>query len=248
MKTGKRIFEHLVEKPGTSKKWLFFPLSLVFHGCLIAVVVLGPLMNADNQLPEIKMINVFLASPVPPPPPPPPPPKGSSRLGKKSDKPKPGEQKRPVNTGRLVQPIEIPDEIEEEGLGIGLDVGVPGGVEGGVVGGMEGGVLGSSLLGTDQDFDSHITPISIQQPKLIRRIEPDYPIAAIRSQIQGIVILEAVTDIYGKVVKVNIINGHALLNSAAVQAVRQWIYEPYIVCGVPKPVTFIVKINFSLRR
>lgn len=248
MKTSNKVFEQLIEKPQATKKWLFFPLSFIFHFCLAAAVIFGPMMNADDRMPEVKTVTVVLVSPpAVATPPPPPPAKGSHRAGKRK-KPKTGEKRKPPAPGRLLQPIDIPEDIEDEGFEFGIGDGDPNGVDGGVIGGTPGGVLGSEFLGTDLDPAASITPMNVQQPVLIRRVEPVYPMEALKIHLQGTVILNAVTDIYGRVVKVDVIHGSPILRNSAIQAVRQWVYEPYIVNGVPKPVTFMVKINFSLQR
>ena len=87
----------------------------------------------------------------------------------------------------------------------------------------------------DQAIPSHVTP-----PRLIKKIMPLYPEIAQKSHVQGSVILEAVTDISGRVAKVRVITGHPLLQVAAIQAVQQWVYEPYIINGYPKAVVFTV--------
>jgi TonB family protein len=85
-------------------------------------------------------------------------------------------------------------------------------------------------------------------PKLIKRVAPRYPIAPLKARIQGTVKIEASTDIYGRVANVKVIKGHPLLRDAAVHAVRQWVYEPYMINGMPKPVKFIVDIHFRLQK
>jgi protein TonB len=64
---------------------------------------------------------------------------------------------------------------------------------------------------------------------------------------QGTVILEATTDIYGRVVGVRVLRSLALLDAAAVEAVRQWVYEPLLLNGRPRPVTFTVTVRFVLK-
>ena len=86
----------------------------------------------------------------------------------------------------------------------------------------------------------------IQPPKLIRQVEPVYPDVAREARVDGIVILEATTDIYGRVQNVKILRSIPLLDQAAVDAVRQWIYEPMIIEGEPRPVTFTVTVRFQL--
>ncbi|MBE3119909.1 MAG: TonB family protein, partial [Candidatus Atribacteria bacterium] len=63
----------------------------------------------------------------------------------------------------------------------------------------------------------------------------------------GVVILEATTDVYGRVAGVRVLRSLALLDAAAVDAVRQWIYEPLVVNGRPRPVTFTVTVRFVLK-
>jgi len=89
---------------------------------------------------------------------------------------------------------------------------------------------------------------SNRQPKLIRRILPAYPDAALKSQMSGEVVIEAVTDIYGRVIKATVITGHPLLRHAAREAVLQWVYEPYIVNGIPRPAQFSVMVHFDYKK
>ena len=63
---------------------------------------------------------------------------------------------------------------------------------------------------------------------------------------QALVIVEARTDIYGRVNQARIISGHPVFNEAALAAVRQWLYEPYIVEGIPRPIYFTVSMTFGL--
>ncbi len=88
----------------------------------------------------------------------------------------------------------------------------------------------------------------VKEPTLIKKVKPVYPPVALRARIQHNVVLEAVTDIYGRVKNVRVVSGHPLLNQAAVNAIRQWVYEPYIFNGIPKPVKFTVIIKFNLQR
>jgi TonB family protein len=86
-----------------------------------------------------------------------------------------------------------------------------------------------------------------EAPRVIRRVEPKYPVTALKAHLQGSVILEVVNDKSGNVKSVKVINGHPLLRKAAVDAVKQWKYEPYLIDGEAKSVIFNETINFSLR-
>jgi len=84
-------------------------------------------------------------------------------------------------------------------------------------------------------------------PKLLKEVEPVYPEAAIKSGIEGVVILGAKTDKDGNVVDAKILRSVPALDQAAIAAVRQWKYEPMIINGKPTPVVFTVTVSFQLR-
>jgi TonB family protein len=80
-------------------------------------------------------------------------------------------------------------------------------------------------------------------PKIIKMVEPDCPSLAKKARIQGDINLEVSIDIYGRVVGLKVLSGHPLLNNAAEHAVKKWVFEPYILNGVPKPATFNIIVN-----
>lgn len=243
------MFEQLVEKPKTTKKWLFFPVSLFAHGLVIATFIALPLLSTIDQLPKVKVITVSLAAPTLPTVPIGPKGGGRKKPGKNVEQQKP--QPTPVPTGRIVVPVSIPEEIIEESL---EDFGIGDGFGPGIDGAPEGdpnGIPGAPtfLWGKGDIQNQAAARIShVQKPRLIKKVEPIYPHHALLARIQGRVIVEAVTDISGNVVKTTVIAGPPLLKAAAVEAVRKWVYEPYIIDGYPKPVIFIVNVNFTLQR
>ena len=87
----------------------------------------------------------------------------------------------------------------------------------------------------------------IEPPKLIKKVEPFYPESARKAEIEGTVILEATTDIYGKVKKVEILRSIPELDQAATDAVKQWVYEPKIIDKKPRGVIFTVTVVFKLK-
>jgi protein TonB len=205
-------------------------------------MVVAPYMTADTHLPAVKVVGVLISAPPPAAPLPPAaaPKKGSLKQGKKQQKP----AVKSSQPGRIVAPMDVPEEIGEEDF---TEFGVPNGVEGGVVGGVEGGVPGGVLDGIlDTGPSQTLNAIPVRQARLIKRVDPVYPLTALRARIQGTVIIQAVTDIWGKVVKTTVLSGHPLLNGAATEAVKKWLYEPYIINGMPKPVVFTVTVNFRL--
>jgi TonB family protein len=85
----------------------------------------------------------------------------------------------------------------------------------------------------------------IKPPKLLKQVDPVYPEIARKSGITGIVIMEAETDISGHVIRTNILRSIPLLDQAAEDAVKQWVYEPMIINGKPRGIIFTVTVRFS---
>ena len=86
-----------------------------------------------------------------------------------------------------------------------------------------------------------------KEPRKIKNVKPRYPPAAIQSRIQGMVILECTIGPQGDVTRVTILRGIPLLDQAAIDAVRQWVYAPTLVDGAAVPVIMTVTINFKLQ-
>ena len=87
----------------------------------------------------------------------------------------------------------------------------------------------------------------IKPPRLIKEVKPIYPEDARQKRVEGTVILEATTDIYGRVQKVEVLRSIPLLDQAAIDAVRQWIYEPEIIEGKPRGIIFTITVTFKLK-
>jgi protein TonB len=73
-----------------------------------------------------------------------------------------------------------------------------------------------------------------------------YPPVAQAARVQGVVILEAVIGPTGLVTDVNVLRSVPLLDDAAISAVRQWVYTPTLLNGVPVPVIMTVTVNFTM--
>jgi TonB family protein len=88
----------------------------------------------------------------------------------------------------------------------------------------------------------------IVKPKLIKKVDAAYPTEAKEAGIEGNVIVEGVTVSEGKVIKTKILRGeHEILNNAAMAAVKQWEYEPFIINGKPIGIEFTVTLKFRLK-
>ena len=81
---------------------------------------------------------------------------------------------------------------------------------------------------------------------LAYRLQPTYPPLARAARIQGEVRLRAIISKAGTIENLAVLSGHAMLVAAAVDAVRQWRYHPYMLNGEPVEVETEVTVNFTL--
>jgi protein TonB len=87
-----------------------------------------------------------------------------------------------------------------------------------------------------------------QGAKLIKRVEPTYPPLARQTRISGTVRLHAIIGKDGAVQEVEVVSGHPLLLQAAMNAVKQWVYQPTLLDGKPVKVDTTVDVIFSLNQ
>jgi len=228
------------------RKGLTLSISLLLHAILITTIIVMPLLRAESKLPEFKFTDVLIAPPILPGVPPGPGGKPGRPTTTDSVPPRGGKPNGPRGGPVvLTAPGEIPTGISEEdptdwipqepiGPGIeGVDPASP-------------WKMGEKIPGAEPSFTNKpVTPV--RAPRLLKRVNPEYPPLAIQSRVAGAVVIEARTDIFGKVNETRVISGHYLLIQDALAAVRKWIYEPYLVNGIPMPVQFTVTISFNLQ-
>ena len=86
----------------------------------------------------------------------------------------------------------------------------------------------------------------IQPPRRIVSVAPVYPQIAQQARVEGTVEIEALIGEDGKVRNAKLLSGKALLNEAALTAVRQWVFTPTRLNGEPVGVIMTVTVVFSL--
>jgi TonB family protein len=86
----------------------------------------------------------------------------------------------------------------------------------------------------------------VQQSKLISQRRPQYPPLAKQAKVQGVVQFQAVIAADGHVTNLQVISGHPLLVTAAMEAVRDWVYTPTLLNGNPVEVITQIDVNFTL--
>jgi protein TonB len=219
-------------------------LSFLLQVGLIGILILIPLIYTD-ALPKGNLMT-FLVAPPPPPPPPPPPAAAAVKVVKIQSE---------VINGQLRTPTKIPSKVQmikEEEAPPDMGAGVPGGVPGGIPGGSTGGVMGGILSSANAAIPKVATPQRVRVSTgvatglLIKRVTPNYPQLAKQARIQGHVILQAEISKDGTIQNLQLISGHPMLAPAAIEAVKQWRYKPYLLNGEPVAVETQVDVNFSL--
>lgn len=239
---------------GTQKKRkaLATTTSFIFN-CLVIVVMLAVPLMFTEELPKAQLLT-FLVAPPPPPPPPPPAAAAVQRVVRQI-------QTDLLNNGELRTPAKIPQKVqmikEDEApppmnAGGGVVGGVPGGIPGGQLGGVIGSVISStSSLAAVPKFVPTIPQrirISggVTRGLLIHREEPVYPTLAKAARVQGEVVLSAVIDATGQIQNLQLVSGHPMLVPAAIAAVKQWRYKPYLLNGQPVEVETTITVIFTL--
>jgi len=89
-------------------------------------------------------------------------------------------------------------------------------------------------------------PQGVSQGLLIHKVQPVYPPLARQARIRGTVEFKAVIGKDGRVEHLEVVSGHPMLVTAAMDAVKQWQYKPYFVNGEPVEVATTINVNFVL--
>ena len=89
-------------------------------------------------------------------------------------------------------------------------------------------------------------PADAMEQRVVYRAMPEYPQLARRAGVQGTVVLDTVVNAKGAVAQTKLVSGPEVLSQAAMDAVRWWRYEPYVVNGRPAAVETTVAVNFRI--
>jgi TonB family protein len=87
---------------------------------------------------------------------------------------------------------------------------------------------------------------AVEQGLLVRKVDPVYPPLARQARISGTVVLKAIIGTDGSIENLTLVSGHPMLAPAAIDAVKQWKYKPFLVNGQPLKVETQVTVNFAL--
>ena len=242
------MFEEMVisspKSKMTNKPWTVV-VSMILQVFLLLIFILIPLIYTE-ALPRAMMSSILLAPPPPPPPPPPP------AVVQVKIRP----TVRLMDAGKLVAPKAIPTQvniIKEEELppdaGMqGIAGGVPGGIAGGSMGGVLGGVIGGTKAPPPPKMIAKRVMVggNVQAARLVNKVQPLYPPLARQTRISGTVKLHAIIGKDGSVQQLVMVSGHPLLVQSALDAVRQWRYQPTLLNGEPVEADTEIDVIFSL--
>jgi len=97
---------------------------------------------------------------------------------------------------------------------------------------------------------SEVEPVSLPEDLsralLLNKVQPSYPEQALKTGLEGAVVLQAWIDKDGSIRDLKLVDGSLLLGKAAVKAVKQWRYKPYLRNGIAVEAETYVTVNFRL--
>jgi periplasmic protein TonB len=243
-----RIFHSLIASSGEKltprNPWATVG-SLMFQLLLLIAIVVIPLFHTD-LLPKRERVTMLYLQP----------PQAAGAKAAKIQAPKPKSTYAPTS---IAMPAPVHTTHEATPLPADTTSEAIGGFPGGVVGGVPGGVLTEMLdlprsmpLPAETHEPAPVKRIHVAsreaEANLIHDVPPQYPPEAGRQRIEGAVVLLAVIGKDGSVQDVQVVSGLPLLAQAAMEAVNQWRYKPYLLNGVPVEIESRITINFTLSR
>ena len=242
------MFQQTFVQTGKTRRTWTVVFSSIVQIVVILVMITLPMIYFD-ALPKGTLTS-FLVAPTPPPPPPPPPPPEAPKVVKVIP--------RQFDEGKLLAPKEAPKHVA---VIVDSELPPPSSSVSSVVSGQGfTGVL-SSLLGGIQaaapppalkkeenaSVQQHIRVGGyVQTAKLVKQPRPNYPALAKSARIQGVVKLHALISKEGTIENLTVISGHPLLVPAALEAVKQWVYQPTLLNEQPVGVETEIDVNFTL--
>jgi periplasmic protein TonB len=212
--------------------------SFGFQAMALSLLLLMPLIWIQGP-PKLQW---FESPQILTPPPAPAPPSGERRTTQSTN----------LSGTHIMQPPTIPPTIailNEQPVASAPNIdegGVPGGT-----GKSRSGVFNSIgpavEVAPPPPVSTHPLRISHwAEGNLIYRVQPIYPPLARRARVQGAVELRAIISKSGTIENLAVLRGHPMLVPAAINAVRQWRYRPYLLNGEPIEVETEITVNFVL--
>jgi TonB family protein len=155
---------------------------------------------------------------------------------------RPGLGKVQLATPKITQSRHAPDGAEADaGIALNGD-GQPGPSVEALTAGLVGGSKQPSAPAAPLPIGGDVKPA-----RLIFSVPPSYPKLAKSQRVSGNVLIDALIDPAGHVTVMNVVSGPTLLHQAAMDALKQWKYQPASLDGKPVPMHLTVTIRFRLQ-
>lgn len=141
------------------------------------------------------------------------------------------------------EPEDKPDLVDDLNTSLSdLSLDLAGGIEG-----NGARILKNALSSAMQRADSAFSMSDLdQKPRPLQQVPPQYPPTLLRQKVEGVVKIDCVIDPRGRVVNPRIVSSpHPLFNDAAMDAVKQWRFEPGVRDGEKVPFKIRIPIRFG---
>ena len=217
-----------------TRKWYTVPVSLGVHSVVVTLLIIAPLM-ATGALPLRRDPIVYVD--VKPPELPQPP----AVRHAPTERPVASPTAAPIQEPTAITPeLPLQPSFEKEGLVTESIVGA---------GTLESTVVAPSPIVAEPSVPTPTVDVggNIRQPERMAYVSPTYPALALTARVQGLVIIQATIDTTGRVQDARVMRTDSpLLNEAALTAVRQWVYTPTLLNGIPVNVIMTVTVQFRM--
>jgi periplasmic protein TonB len=222
--------------PARSKYWPF--VSLLVNGSGMIALLIWPLLHPEALPPQ--MMATLMVAPSPPPLPP-----------RTAPAPK-VQTKSEFMSAALQAPSRIPKQINPV-----IESETPPPLQANAMQELNGSAqgIGSIIKSVGSGPSLEVKPAAPKKLKisfgvmagnLLEKTVPQYPVIAREARIQGTVVLQATISKAGSIQNLKVISGPAMLQQAALDAVRSWRYKPYLLNGEPVEVETTINVIFNL--
>ena len=223
-------FESAGRIKSKSKYWMM--VTFITNGSILLLLILIPLIYPE-ALPKAAMLTELTV---------PPPPEAVHVVHMQSE----------MMNNQLTAPTRIPHSIqmvtEKEAPTASFGVAGAEGLGGSSAGGVFGSVFGSGNAPKVQAAAPKKVNISagVAVGMLIQKTTPSYPPIAKAARVSGTVVLQATISKGGTIENLRVVSGPAMLQQAAMDAVKTWRYRPYLLNNEPVEVETTVNVIFTL--
>ena len=219
-----------------SRGWML--AAFVFNGSILLALILIPLIYPE-ALPR-QMLNILLEAPVPPAPP-----KPVQQVAVR-----PTHEVPEMQDGHIFAPPRIPITIRminsPEAPGGNTVVGAADLGQGGENPGAIFQGRGQTPVVRQEVSRPVRLPSTIVAGMLVQKTIPVYPMIAKETRTEGVVVLQAIISKSGTIENLRVESGHPMLQQAALDAVSNWRYRPFLLNGQPVEVETTINVIFTL--